>query len=213
MERNSTHTRLKHAVARLRRLPAALLAVVAAFVVGIVAVVAYMAADNSVSVSKGEQIDITPTTIQSIEDIGQWEFLSVSNEELIDTVRHGFFGDDQLVRIYYGTLRIGVDMHQAKPGWVEARGDSVTVTLPPMTLLDHDFIDEARTRSFFESGKWSHEDKANMYKKAYEAMKKRCLNQKNMDSARQNAVAQFTKIMQSMGFKRVKVRFQDQANE
>lgn len=32
----------------------------------------------------------SPTQVESIENIGQWEFLSVSDEELIDTIRRGF---------------------------------------------------------------------------------------------------------------------------
>lgn len=59
----------------------------------------------------------TPTQIQSIKDIGEWEFLSVSLEELTDTVRKGFISDDELSRIYYGTLRLGINMHQLEPGW------------------------------------------------------------------------------------------------
>ena len=57
-----------------------------------------------------------------MERIRQWEFLSVRDEELIDTVRHGFFGDDQLIRIYYGTLRLGVDLAETKEGWLRLGG-------------------------------------------------------------------------------------------
>ena len=72
--------------------------------------------DNTVSVAQEERTTLSPTQVESIEAIGQWEFLAISDEELIDTMRHGFFGDDQLVRIYYGTLRLGIDMHEAKEG-------------------------------------------------------------------------------------------------
>ena len=65
---------------------------------------------NGFSLSPNNDINITPTQIQSIRDIGQWEFLAINNEEIIDTVRHGFFGDAELVRIYYGTLRLGIDL-------------------------------------------------------------------------------------------------------
>ena len=65
--------------------------------VGIVLV--YLNKDNRFALSKDDKINITPTQIQSIRDIGQWEFLTINNEEIIDTVRHGFFGDAELVRI------------------------------------------------------------------------------------------------------------------
>ena len=74
-------------------------------------------------------IDVTPTQIQSMNAIGEWEFLSVSAEELVDTVRKGFFSNDELVRIYYGTLRLGVNMHQVEPGWITTSGDSITMNI------------------------------------------------------------------------------------
>jgi len=165
--------------------------------------------DNSVGIVRNNKIDISPTMVKSIEDIGQWEFLAINDEELIDTVRHGFFGDDVLARIYVGTLRIGIDTHEAKPGWIALRGDTVVITMPPIKLLDHNFIDEAQTRPIYENGKWSHKAKAEMYKRAYDAMKRRCLNDNNMDRARQNATAQMTSLIRSTGLNNVKVVFEE----
>ena len=53
---------------------------------------------SSVSLGSDKKIDITPEQIRSIKAIGQWEFLSITNEEMVDTVRRGFFSDDRLVR-------------------------------------------------------------------------------------------------------------------
>ena len=113
----------------------------------------WMNKDNEVAVEPQQQVELSPTQVRSIEAIGQWEFLAVSDEELVDTIRKGFFSDDQLTRIYYGTLRLGVDMSRVQEGWVTMRGDTIVCTLPPVQLLDKNFIDEARTRYFYESGK------------------------------------------------------------
>ena len=51
--------------------------------------------DDSNNGLKG-RFEVTAVQVQKLKDIGQWEFLSISDEELIDTVRHGFFSDDQL---------------------------------------------------------------------------------------------------------------------
>ena len=149
--------------------------------------------DNSVNVYTNDKIDITPNIITSIKDIGEWEFLSINDEELVDTVRHKLFGDDQLARIYYGTLRLGLDLHETGKDWIRASGDSVIVTLPAIKLLDQNFIDETRTRAFLESGKWSHQDRADL---------------SNIRSAEQNAITQFRNLMQSMGFNNIKIRFE-----
>ena len=153
------------------------------------------------------KIDITPEVIQSIKSIGEWEFLSIADEEMVDTTRKGIFSDDHLVRIYYGQLSIGVNMRKVGPRWIEATGDSVTVTLPKVELLDNDFIDEARTKSFYESGRWSAADREAMYRRAYSMMKRNCLNAKNIRAAEMNAEAQMTNIMKGLGFRAVTVRF------
>ena len=155
-----------------------------------------------------EEIGITPTQIQSIKAIGEWEFLSVSAEELVDTTRRRLLMKDELARIYYGTLRLGVDMHQVKPGWIKASGDSITMTLPAISLLDKDFIDEARTKPFYESGSWSATDREALYKKAYRMMTQHCLTKENLRAAEANGQEQFTNMLQSMGYKHVKVTFE-----
>ena len=154
------------------------------------------------------EIDVTPTQITSIKAIGEWEFLSISAEELVDTLRKGIFSNDELARIYYGTLRLGVNMHQTRPGWIKTTGDSVTVTLPKIGLLDKDFIDEARTKSFYESGKWSTSDREAMYRKAHRQMMRHCLTKENLQAAEANGREQFERMMQAMGFAHVNIIFE-----
>lgn len=167
--------------------------------------------DNTVSVTTEEQTTLSPTQVESIEAIGEWEFLAISNEELVDTVRRGFFGDDQLVRIYYGTLRLGINMKDVKEGWIQANAgkDSIVCTLPPIRLLDNNFIDEARTRSFFEEGKWTGADRQALYDRAYAQMKKRCLTQANIRIAQRNARQQFRDMFKAMGFPNARVEFEE----
>lgn len=167
--------------------------------------------DNTVSVTTEEQTTLSPTQVESIEAIGEWEFLAISNEELVDTVRRGFFGDDQLVRIYYGTLRLGINMKDVKEGWIQANAekDSIVCTLPPIRLLDNNFIDEARTRSFFEEGKWTGADRQALYARAYAQMKKRCLTPANIRIAQRNARQQFRDMFKAMGFPNARVEFEE----
>ena len=143
---------------------------------------------------------------KEIQDIGQWEFLAINDEELIDTINHGFFSDDELVRIYYGTIRMGIDLHHAEPQWLQVEDDSIVVAkLPPIELLDRNFIDEAHTRSFFEKGDWSSADREALYRRAYNKMIARCLTPANIKIAEENARRQFTQFLKAMGYKNVKV--------
>lgn len=163
--------------------------------------------NDYIELGADELIDHTPTQIQSIKAIGEWEFLSVSLEELTDTVRKGFFSDDELSRIYYGTLRLGINMHQVEPGWLEAEGDSVRLTLPRVELLDRDFIDEARTKPFFETGSWKPEDREALYRQAHERMLQHGLTKENLAAAETNAREQITSLMRAIGFRKVTITF------
>lgn len=156
-----------------------------------------------------QRIDITSQQIQSIKDIGEWEFLSISDEEMVDTIRQGIFINDQLVRIYYGTLRLGINLKQIDDGWIVARGDTLEFTLPKVGLLDSAFIDEARTKSFFEKGSWTAQDREAMFIRAQQRMLQRCLTPQNIQLAEQNGITQVRQVLINMGFKQVKLQYKD----
>ena len=126
---------------------------------------------------------------------------------LIDTVKHGFFGDSELARIYYGTLRLGINLKETPEGWLTQKRDTLIATLPPIKLLDLHFIDEARTMPFYEKGSWTETDRKRMYDKAYAVMLKRALSRQNLQLAQQNAQQQMGGLLHSMGAKHVKVVF------
>jgi hypothetical protein len=164
---------------------------------------------TEISVDVDQKINITPEQIESIKAIGEWEFLSIADEEMVDTLRKGIFSDDHLVRIYYGTVRLGINMQQVGPEWIKASGDSIEVTLPKIGLLDRDFIDEAHTKSFHESGRWKPADREALYRKAYQKMLKHCLTRENIHSAQVNGEAQFRHMMQAMGYEHVLIKWEE----
>ena len=196
----------------LTKLPGKLMVVVIALAVIVVAALIYWfsskVSETEMKVTVNQGIDLTPEQIQSIKNIGEWEFLSVSDEEMVDTLRKGFFSDDHLSRIYYGTLRLGIDMQQVKEGWIKTQGDSAFVSLPAITLLSDDFIDEAKTRSFYESGRWKAEDREAMLRVAASKMKAHSLTPSNMKSAQRNAVVQMRQLFKSLGFNYIEVKFE-----
>lgn len=151
------------------------------------------------------KIDVTPTIITSMKEIGEWEFLSVNDEELMDTIRRGFLRDEKLVRIYYGKLSLGINMHDVSPRWVKEDGDSVILTLPDIELLDKDFIDETRTKAFIETGNWTNADRDSLYQRAYAKMKRRCLTRSNIEAARQNATEQFGKMLKTLNVEKFRI--------
>lgn len=164
---------------------------------------------NYIELGSNDKIDPTPTQIQSIRDIGEWEFLSISAEEMVDTVRKGFFSDDELVRIYYGTLRLGINMQNLRDDAITLQGDTLQVTLPKVSLLDKDFIDEAKTKSFYESGKWTPQAHQALYQKAHRQMLQHCLTKENLTTAQSNAEPQLSNLFKSLGYKNVILSFEE----
>lgn len=183
------------------------------FIVLIVAVGYFIRSikDTDISIEVDDKINITPEQIEQIKAIGEWEFLSVSDEELVDTIRKGFFSDDHLVRIYYGTVRLGINMHHVEPGWIGVSGDSIIATMPPIELLDYDFIDEARTKSFYESGHWDGKAREALFKRAHQRMLKHCLTRQNIETAQQNGEVQFRQMLKAMGYRQIAIRWRKDA--
>jgi len=186
------------------------IAAVAAGIIALVAIAIWFTksvSETTMSVDADQTIDVTPEQIERIRAIGEWEFLSVAFEEMVDTTRKGFFSDDHLTRIYYGTLRLGVDMQQVDSGWIQVQGDSIEVTLPAIRLLDKNFIDEARTKSFYESGRWKPADREALYQRARQRMLRRGMTPQYIETAKTNGEAQFRQMMLSMGYEHVSIRF------
>lgn len=201
--------KLLHFIINIAKSRPALLVVALLIVVCLVVWLFSAIRNTTMRVAVDDKIELTPTQIQSVRSIGQWEFLAVSDEELVDTVRKRFFSDDQLARIYYGTLRLGVDLQEAKEGWMVADGDTIRVLMPPVKLLDNRFIDEARTRSFYESGRWSAADREQLYQKAHRQMLQHALTAANLQRARENGEVQMRRLLRSMGFDAVEIRYEE----
>ncbi len=188
-------------------------AVIAAVVLAVMALLGWLLWRNvpRFSIANDSSTYMTESQIESIRNIGQWEFLSVSAEEIVDTTRMGLFTDDHLVRIYYGTLRLGVDMTKATCESRKAADESelpvMVLTVPDICLLDSNFIDEAMTRSFHQTGVWTARDRDDLYRRAQQKMMDRALSPTNIANARQMAETQLLQLLRALGFERSEVRF------
>lgn len=159
-------------------------------------------------VERNTRIDLTPEQILSVRDIGQWEFLTINTEELVEWQRSRTLTTDRLTRIYQGTLRLGIDMSKASDDWFTSLPDSTAqLILPHAALLDNNFIDEARSRSFYEKGSIPPEARDQLYVQARKKMMQRCLTPQNLQTTERNARNEFTRIFKSFGFKTVTIQF------
>ena len=147
----------------------------------------------------------TAIDITSIKTIAEWEFLTIQTEEFIDTTIVRTLSNDQFARIYRGTIRLGMDMQKARKNWIVCKHDTAYIYLPAVEILDKEFIDEANTRTFYESGRMTATLKNKMYSKAKRTMKARAFTKQNIKMAEDNAKQQFKTMFNALGFKVVKV--------
>ena len=160
-----------------------------------------------------QTIDSTPEEIRALRDIGQWEFLSVDTEELVEKNESSLLSTHkQLVCVYRGTLRIGIDMSDLPADWCKVQGKTVLLHLPDVGLLDNDFINDTRTTVFVEEGNWNADAKQQLRTQAAEAMKRRALSAENLSLARRNAEEQFRKLFTALGYNDVNIVFGDGKN-
>ena len=175
--------------------------------IGYGAMVAYRTLTNSNDAVE-KPIEQSPEEIMRLQAIGQWEFLSVEAEELVERHYSGLMSERDLVCIYRGTLRIGVDMRKLPSDWVEMKERSAILHLPQPSLLDENFLDESRTTVFFEQGVFRPEERDAMRTEAKDKMKQRAMTAENLSIARRNAEAQFQKLFLAMGYEDVVVEFE-----
>lgn len=152
-------------------------------------------------------IATSPEEIVHLRSIGQWEFLSVESEELVERHHTGLMSDRDLICIYRGTLRVGVDLRKLPENWVEVKGRNAIVHLPQPSLLDENFLDESRTTVFIEQGLFRAEEREAMIAEAKNKMKQRALSTDNLSIARRNAESQFQKLFLAMEYEDVIVEF------
>ncbi len=177
-----------------------LVAVIAAAVV----LFAYrLRSTSEINVKHTEAIGRTINHVTQIKAIGQWEALHIMCEEMVDTTEKHFFGDKNLIRIYRGTLIVGIDLADAKKGWFSAKGDTAFLRLPKVKLLSPEFIDEAKTKTFYEKGSWNERTNEALYEKARKAMLRRNLTSAQMNIAADNIRRQFEAMFLSFGYKTV----------
>ena len=174
--------------------------------IGYGSMVAYRTLTNS-SDAVEKPIEQSPEEIMRLQAIGQWEFLSVEAEELVERHYSGLMSERDLVCIYRGTLRLGVDMRKLPSDWVEMKERSAILHLPQPSLLDENFLDESRTTVFFEQGVFRPEERDAMRTEAKDKMKQRAMTAENLSIARRNAEAQFQKLFLATGYEDVVVEF------
>lgn len=194
-------TALKETLAVMLRYPYLLL--IAVIAVAAVLLLYGVKSSTDVKLFHNRAIADTPSQITSIRSLGEWECMHITTEEMVDTVEKHTFGDKELIRIYHGTMILGADLREIPNGGIRFSGDTAFVTVPAVKLLNPEFIDEARTRTFCQKGKFDAGVYDILYRKARTSMLRRSLTPEIMTRAKENLKLRFTTFFRSFGYNTV----------
>lgn len=183
-----------------------------------VGVAAYLAlrhvfSSSSLTTEAEERIERTPAVVDSIRSIGQWELASVELSVDVDTIRKRWIGlvKDEVKRRYTGRLSVGIDMTQLQDSCYAVSGDTITVTLPAVRLLDTNFIDESRTRTLIADNEEFADNpqvKKAMLEKARRRLAAQGADSKTVAECRQRAAAEVKERFSAIGYSTVVVVFE-----
>lgn len=151
-------------------------------------------------VKKGEEIILTATQLRDIKSNNSWCFYQLEiGPERVDTTS----GLAVLSRFYYGTMHIGVNIEKTPDNWLYQKGDTFYVKLPPIEVIDEEFIDESKTTTFEDThifSKWSDADYGALLAKAHRQMIAKYFNSKSISMAEHNGRHKMTEIVRSLRF-------------
>ena len=183
--------------------------------VGVAAYLAlrYVFSYSSLTTEAEERIERTPAVVDSIRSIGQWELASVELSVDVDTIRKRWIGlvKDEVKRRYTGRLSVGIDMTQLQDSCYAVSGDTITVTLPAVKLLDTNFIDESRTRTLIADNEEFADNpqvKKAMLEKARRRLAAQGADSETVAECRQRAAAEVKERFSAIGYSTVVVVFE-----
>ena len=183
--------------------------------VGVAAYLAlrYVLSSSSLTTEAEERIERTPAVVDSIRSIGQWELASVELSVDVDTIRKRWIGlvKDEVKRRYTGRLSVGIDMTQLQDSCYAVSGDTITVTLPAVRLLDTNFIDESRTRTLIADNEEFADNpqvKKAMLEKARRRLAEQGADRETVAECRQRAAAEVKERFSAIGYSTVVVVFE-----
>lgn len=183
--------------------------------VGVAAYLAlrYVLSSSSLTTEAEERIERTPAVVDSIRSIGQWELASVELSVDVDTIRKRWIGlvKDEVKRRYTGRLSVGIDMTQLQDSCYAVSGDTITVTLPAVRLLDTNFIDESRTRTLIADNEEFADNpqvKKAMLEKARRRLAAQGADSETVAECRQRAAAEVKERFSAIGYSTVVVVFE-----
>ncbi len=167
------------------------------------------------------QIANTPVLLQEIKAIGEWQTATMYAEVVADTLRYSpldamqdavqriflpgttTVGGDRLVVIVRGKVVAGFDWNQLVEENITINNDTVSLKLPPATVLDV-IANPGDVTVFAEEGSWPPNTVNLLAQKGRQQLLAEATNQHLLQRAEEQAKTSLGTLMKAIGFNQVK---------
>lgn len=159
-----------------------------------------------------------PVTMLDIAKTEKLKVLTIHKEVLAH--QHRFSSgllkknEERIYVIYPATLHFGFDLARCDSNSIRTHGDTVSVTLPPVQILNKDghSVDEAIKRTAIEEGEWSATEMTNLRNRAEAIMRRQCEYDGCYEKAEKAGISAVKAMMASLGYGHVEVKVKKRAN-
>lgn len=148
----------------------------------------------------------TPSQIEEIRQIRELEVAHFDCEELYEYKREGRIYDDELTKVYYAKLKIGIDLREVKESDIEKDGKKIQITLPDVKLLNEGKILDF-SRTFSESGDIDNQLRRDASKAAEEWIVDKYVTEEVIQNGRRSVVSYIENYLRSIGYEEIEIRF------
>lgn len=148
----------------------------------------------------------TPSQIEEIRQIRELEVAHFDCEELYEYKREGRIYDDELTKVYYAKLKIGIDLREVKESDIEKDGKKIKITLPDVKLLNEGKILDF-SRTFSESGDIDNQLRRDASKAAEEWIVEKYVTEEVIQNGRRSVVSYIENYLRSIGYEEIEIRF------
>lgn len=160
-----------------------------------------------------KRIVMTPAVLDSIHSIKQWELASVPVKTVVDTVEMRWMGlvKRTVSKKYEGCLSVGINLQSMPALRYRVSGDTISLVIPDVCVLDSNFIDETKTE-ILRSDNDDFEARPDVRKAMAERAKQRMLAEGlspvTISECRHRAEKEVSERLKQIGYTEVEIRFE-----
>jgi len=159
----------------------------------------------------GREEIVSEVSVKDIQLTEKMKVLTIYKEVMVNFYKEskGLIGKNQsqICTIYPARLDFGFDLSGADEEWIKQVGDSVIVTLPPISILNKDnvSIDDASKRVVTEKGDWTIAEKSRLRDWAAATMLRSCEADSCWNMAAEQGIIVVKNLVESFGLQNVRV--------